>query len=100
MVLLYIKILSNFLKNNIWTVNESTNKLSIFVKRGKNKIKNEDQHNVVYKIECKDCNSNYIGGTQRELATRTKEHKDNIGQDSKKHNVISKLRLDEDHEMK
>ena len=85
---------------NVRPVNKITNKLNIFVKRGKDKIKKEDQHNVVYKIECNNCNSNYIGETQRALATRTKKHKDNIGHDPKMYNVISKHRLDNDHEIK
>ena len=61
-------------------INKINNKLNIFVKRGKDKIKKEDQHSVVYKIECKDCNANYIGETQRTLAKRLKKHKDNIEQ--------------------
>ena len=67
---------------------------------GEDKIKKEDQHNVVYKMECNSWHLNYIGETQRALATKTKEHKENLGQDPRRYNVISKHRLNNNHKMK
>lgn len=37
-----------------------------------------DKNSVVYKLECKDCNSCYIGETGRQLGTRLTEHRSNI----------------------
>jgi len=33
---------------------------------------------VVYKIECKDCETSYVGQTKRRLTTRIREHRNNI----------------------
>ena len=41
----------------------------------KDKIPENDKNSVVYKIECNDCNSCYIGETGRQLHTRITEHK-------------------------
>ena len=55
---------------------------SIFSQK-KDKIENQQQHNVVYEITCKgndkeQCNRVYIGTTKRSLATRVGEHKNDI----------------------
>ena len=38
----------------------------------------QDNAGVVYKIDCNDCNSSYIGETGRQLKQRVSEHKDDI----------------------
>ena len=50
------------------------NSISTFIKTGKDKIKKEDHSNVVYKINCQDCNYSYVGQIKRKLKTRLKEH--------------------------
>ena len=37
------------------------NCMNIFIKTGKDKIKKKDHSNVVYKINCQDCNYSYVG---------------------------------------
>ena len=60
------------------------------VKRGKEKLDKINQHNVVYKIECDNCDSCYIGETKRAVSIRIKEHRQNINlTDSDKHNVVT-----------
>ena len=71
------------------------------MKKGKYKSDKENQHNVMYQIECKNCEANYIGQTKRALKTRIKEHKNNINTtDPDKHSVITLHRLKNDHDMK
>ena len=36
------------------------NSMSTVIKTGKNKIKKEEHSNVVYKVNCKDCNHSYV----------------------------------------
>ena len=42
--------------------------------RLKDKRKAENTKNVIYKIDCKECEACYIGETSRETKTRMKEH--------------------------
>ena len=51
----------------------------------------------VYKINCKECESSYVGRTKRQLGTRTKEHFSDIKKFSSP-NVITKHRINENHE--
>ena len=51
-----------------------TEKLNILIKRGKDILHNNDKTNVVYKLNCQNCNVSYIGQTKRHLRTRVKEH--------------------------
>ena len=50
------------------------NYMNNFIKTGKDKIKKEEHSNVVYKINCHDCNYSYVGQTKRKLRTHLKEH--------------------------
>ncbi|KYN07988.1 hypothetical protein ALC62_01038 [Cyphomyrmex costatus] len=52
------------------------NNLSSIIKTGKDKLDKFDNTNVVYKINCKDCDMTYVGQTKRRLKTRLKEHRD------------------------
>ena len=54
------------------------NKLNNIIKLVKDKTKTCDNVNVVYKINCKDCNASYVGQTGRRLNVRIKEHTKNI----------------------
>ena len=39
----------------------------------------EDRQNVIYKINCKNCNKAYIGETGQNIKNRIKQHKYNVG---------------------
>ena len=66
---------------NIRTIPLITNTFSQFIKRGKDKTDIKNQNNVVYCINCKDCNASYVGETKRCLCTRVKEHFSNTKKD-------------------
>ena len=81
----------NFLKqydlNIIFHIPFKLNKL---IKLGKDKIKKEQHKNIVYSINCKDCDSKYIGQTGRLASTRIfEEHQKNYSRSEKNYNVIS-----------
>ena len=60
----------------IW---KPTNKLNEQItKTGKDKIPISQKQGVVYKVNCKNCDSCYIGQTKRSVETRMKEHESNI----------------------
>ena len=44
----------------------------------KQKIATNDKSNVIYKIECSDCNKSYIGQTKNYLQNRLNKHKNDI----------------------
>ena len=56
--------------------------------------------NVVYKISHEDCDVSYIGQTKRQLKTRLYEHVSDINISSKSPSVISKHRIEENHNFK
>jgi len=75
------------------------NTLNRFIKRGKDKIEPAMQNGVVYKINCRDCNSSYVGQTKRKLGTRLKEHRLDMNKKNGILSVISNLKLENNHEM-
>jgi len=54
--------------------------------------------NVVYKINCNDCDATCIGQTKRKLSTRVGEHKKDINKKTSNHSVITEHRLEYNHE--
>ena len=75
------------------------NNLSKFIKTGKDRVKKDERSNIVYKIECKDCNYSYVGQTKRKLKTRLKEHIKDLKKPIESLSVISNHRIDKDHRM-
>ena len=73
------------------------NNLNRFIKVQKDKSISNNHNNVVYKINCKDCDVSYVGQTKRQLRTRLKEHSNNIKLDSSKHSVVSEHIIIEKH---
>jgi hypothetical protein len=58
---------------------KKTNSLkSIFLPIQKGKDPNRLDSKIIYKIQCNDCESIYIGETARDKTTRMKEHQNNI----------------------
>jgi len=75
------------------------NTLHKFIKRGKDKINLTSQSECVYKIKCQNCENSYVGQTKRQLGTRLKEHMTDIKKKSGLLSVVSKHRLEFNHEM-
>ena len=73
-------------------------KLNNIIRKGKDRLDCMKQTELVYKIDCIDCEATYIGQTKRHLETRIKEHKTDIRKHANNHSVISKHRLDFNHE--
>jgi tetrahydrodipicolinate N-succinyltransferase len=73
------------------------NKLDKIIKTHKDKNEHSCNSNVVYRINCNDCNASYVGQTKRQLQTRLIEHKNNIKLDSIRHSVISEHILNKQH---
>lgn len=53
------------------------NNLRRFITVGKDRLHIGAKSNIVYKINCADCNASYVGQTGRLLNTRIREHKKN-----------------------
>ncbi|KYN04513.1 hypothetical protein ALC62_04617, partial [Cyphomyrmex costatus] len=76
----------------------SLNKLSCFIHTHKDHLPNMQKRNLVYKINCNDCNASYVGQTKRTLKTRITEHKNDIRKNNGNFSVISEHRLNSNHE--
>lgn len=87
------KILKPYYK----VVNKNANSLRNIIKPRKDKIKNKDKINAVYKIDCKNCKSKYIGQTKRKVSMSAKEHCRNLTQTQAPHNNISEHCLNPSH---
>ncbi|KAG5344388.1 NAAT1 protein, partial [Acromyrmex heyeri] len=84
-----------FFNKSIFTIGyKILNTLSSFIKVHKNKFQNQ---NVVYQINCQDCEASYVRQTKRQLKTLINEHRNNIKQSSSRLSVISDHRLNCDH---
>ena len=65
-------------KINITLGFKSTKTFKNIVCKLKDRRNNLEKAGVVYKIECKDCESNYVGETGRCLQDRINEHKKDV----------------------
>ncbi|KAM0737155.1 hypothetical protein ACS0PU_000248 [Formica fusca] len=55
------------------------------------------RQNVIYKIDCNDCDASYVGQTRRQLNTRITEHKNHIRRNASNHSVITEHRINFNH---
>jgi len=69
------------------------NKLSRFIKVHKDALPSSVRSNVVYKINCQNCNASYVGQTKRALSVRVDEHRSHITRNSSQQSVITEHRL-------
>ena len=58
----------------------------------KNKRKNQEQSDVVYKLNCNDCNACYVGETGRQLKERRAEHQRDVEKRSALSNIYQHTR--------
>jgi len=74
-------------------------KFDSLIKRGKDNLDIRQNTDVIYRIDCKDCDQVYIGQTKH-LETRVKEHMNNIKNSSGNYSVVTNHRLSANHDFK
>ncbi|KYQ57494.1 hypothetical protein ALC60_03456 [Trachymyrmex zeteki] len=74
------------------------NKLNKFIKAQKDRLLQSSQSNLVYRIDCKDCDASYVGQMSRCLKTRINEHRNYINRNTTQLSVITQHRLESSHE--
>lgn len=89
------RTLKNTGLNPVYTIPK---KLDTLIKKGKDKLHNKNKTEVVYRIDCNNCNATYVGQTKRHLSTRIKEHKNDIKKNESNYSVVSQHRLLQNHE--
>ncbi|XP_011872187.1 PREDICTED: uncharacterized protein LOC105564436 [Vollenhovia emeryi] len=85
-------------KHDIHTRFSVLKKLNVIVRKGKDRIVDSKQTELVYKINCINCDASYIGQTKRHIETRIKEHCNDIKKPTSNHSVVSKHRTLLGHE--
>ena len=84
-------------KNQFLIGYKCLNRLNGIIKRHKDKDPKEANNNVIYKINCNDCDATYVGQTKRKLRTRVNEHRKNINKDASEYSVITEHRIEQNH---
>jgi len=74
------------------------NKLNRFIKVHKDSLSTSSRPNVVYKINCSNCDASYVGQTKRVLSTRISEHRSHIRRNSSQPSVITDHRSHFNHD--
>ena len=75
-------------------------KLDVIIKKGKDKLDRDHETELVYRINCGNCDASYIWQTKRHLQTRIKEHQNDIKKDNGCRSVVSEHRLSCQHDFK
>ncbi|XP_071576680.1 uncharacterized protein [Temnothorax nylanderi] len=101
----YVKGVSEDIRRIFDTVHLDTiytipKKLEGIIKSGKDKLDKDNETELVYKMDCSDCDAIYIGQTKRHLITRVKEHQKDIKKHDSNHSVVSKHRVSCGHNFK
>jgi len=73
-------------------------KLNKFIKVHKDILPTHSRSNVVYKINCLNCDASYVGQAKRTLNTRVVEHRNHIRRDIAQISAITDHRLQLNHE--
>jgi len=74
------------------------NKLNKFIRAQKDKLPLDSHSNVVYRIDCKDCEASYVGQIGRLLKTRINEHRKHINRNTTQTSVITDHRISLSHD--
>jgi len=72
-------------------------KLDTLIKKSKDRLKDSQLTEIVYKLNCRDCYKAYIGQTKRHVGTRIKEHFSNI-KGTSNFSVVTNHRLTLNHD--
>ena len=91
------RILNTVYLDTVYTIPK---RLEGIIRRGKDKLARENETELVYRIDCDDCDAIYIGQTKRHLMTRIKEHQNDIKKHDSNHSVVSKHRVSCGHNFK
>jgi len=92
------EITASLVDRSVFTVGfRCLNKLDKIIRVQKDRTEHAQKNNVVYKINCNNCEATYVGQTKRQIKTRVKEHYNNIKSDKSKHSVISEHILNFNH---
>jgi len=75
-----------------------TNSLQKYIKIGKDQLSLDSSCETVYKINCQDCETSYVGQTKRLLKIGVNEHFRDIKKSSGFLSVLSDCRLTLEHE--
>ncbi|XP_071653246.1 uncharacterized protein [Temnothorax longispinosus] len=99
----YVPTITEKLRNatrdlNVRLSYNSLNKMRTFIKAHKDSLPRPNKCNVVYKVNCNDCDASYVGQTGRQLQTRIKEHRNHINWSTPNHSVITEHRLEWNHD--
>ena len=74
------------------------NKLNKFIRAQKDKLPLNSHSNVVYKIDCEDCEASYVGQTERLLKTRINQYRNHINRNTTQASVITDHRISLSHD--
>jgi hypothetical protein len=80
--------------HGITTAHKPNATLRKLISKPKDRTDGNNKNNVIYQIDCENCNKYYIGQTGRKLSTRIKEHKAAI----RRHDPLSLISIHEDQE--
>lgn len=99
----YVPLISEQFKNitkdlNVKLSYRCLNKMKKFIKVHKDSCPQTARSNVVYKINCNNCDASYVGQTKRQVHTRIAEHKNHIRRSTTSHSVITDHRMSFDHD--
>ena len=64
--------------HGIATANRPHRTLRNFVVHLKDKVRDEEKTELIYRVPCKNCSSSHIGETGRKFGLRIKEHKKEV----------------------
>ena len=86
----YVSRLKRTLANNgAVVVHKSNTCMRGLYKLNNSAVNKLDCRNVVYKVQCADCNLQYIGETTRKLSTRLREHQLAANKGQVSHSALS-----------
>ncbi|KYN09785.1 hypothetical protein ALC57_18089, partial [Trachymyrmex cornetzi] len=73
-------------------------KLNSLIRVQKDKLETASQADVVYRIDCKNCDVSYVGQTSRCVQVRMSEHRNHINRNTFQSSVITEHRLQTSHD--
>lgn len=85
--------------DNVRVAFRNTNNVSCLYSKLKDKLPLEEATNVVYHINCVDCNNKkcYIGTTGQKVHKRMKQHKDDVANNKPKRSALAYHAITNDH---